>query len=340
MSFDWPDFLRQHNIEFVKKGPNTPRGEISVRCPLCGPEDPSNHLCISLKGKGWHCWRNALHKGKDRARLISLLLKCDMATARELAGYTVQALPSNQEMTAKWAAWNEAQNSTPFKASPPSLALLKEFRTLRKPNIFATQFMDYLRGRGYRKEQLKWLIDAYDLHYTTRGPFSYRIIIPVKDPRGQLLTWTGRTVVDDEIRYKTLSTTANARQGLPAAATSTSQTLLGLDLLWKCYSPKALFICEGPFDAMWITTFGRAVGVYATCLFGLNLSPAQSGLLIDLQTRFPRQRLLLDSAAKYQAFRMAQSGLGLGVETLPNTIKDPAELTPDAVVDFCLSMVE
>ncbi len=41
MSFDWVDFLERHGIEYVTSSPNIGRGEVGVKCPYCGPGDPS-----------------------------------------------------------------------------------------------------------------------------------------------------------------------------------------------------------------------------------------------------------------------------------------------------------
>jgi len=66
------------------------------------------------------------------------------------------------------------------------------------------------------------------------------------------------------------------------------------------------------------------------------MSSSQADLLTALRQRFPRQALLLDTEARFQAFKMASSGYDLKVAHLPDHVKDPAELTTDEVFDLAL----
>lgn len=328
-SFDWKTFFRQHGVEYVTSGPNTPRGDIGIRCPMCGPADPSQHMCVSLKGAGWHCWRNASHKGRSRARLIQLVLRCSAETANELAGgESTELLPDDDlPQTLRAKLLGEV-----IKAAPKSLSIPKEFKALTG-GVLSKPFWEYLDGRGYSPRQTVWLAETYGLHYALKGPFAYRIIVPVRDRSRRLQTWTGRSIIPgEEQRYKAL--------GAELALCSIRETLLGLDVLWHAPSPKALLVCEGPFDALWINTFGHPFGVYATCLFGLSMSDSQASMLASLRERFGYVGLLLDSAASFQAFRLATNGLNLDVVSLPETVKDPALLAVNDVIDLCVSVAE
>lgn len=323
MSFDWPSFLQRNNIEFVSAG----RADVSIRCPYC-TDDPSFHMGVSLHGKGWNCWRNSSHRGKSRAKLIQALLKCGHKEA-ELLAYGEIQLPADEDLLADLQNKLGGYEYEPQK--PKHLSLPKEFKPLRYSTL-ARPFREYLYSRGYTPNQVDWLCDNYDLHYATRGRFSYRVLLPIHNRYEKLQTWTGRAIQEDtEPRYFTLSKDASLAQP--------KELLLGLPLLWSAPSPRALLICEGPFDAMWITTFGRAFGVYATCLFGLSLSEQQMLLLEELRDRFDYMGLLLDNAAGIQAFRLANSGINLELEQLPEGVKDPAVLRPQEVVDLCLNLI-
>jgi hypothetical protein len=329
--FDWTRFLRQHHIEFIERGGSTTRNNVNIRCPMCADSDKGFHLGISLKGKGWNCWRNVQHRGRSRSRLIQLLLKCSEQTARELAGTASVDLPVDVDL-------GQQMRSALYPDEAPRshgpLRLLSEFKPLVQDGFLAKPFWFYLRERGYRDKQIEWLCQSYQLHYATRGPFSYRIIIPIYDRRGKLMTWVARSIrPQEEVRYKALS--VEPVRELPAALAAPYQMLLGLPLLWRCPDSRVLVVCEGPFDALWITTYGRSFGVYGTCLFGLNLSEAQQYQLSDLQERFEREVLLLDSEASFQAFRLSQSGNDLRVIRLSENVKDPAELPSSEVISLC-----
>lgn len=285
---------------------------------------------ISTSGHGWSCWRNSSHRGRSEPRLIAALLKCSLQEAERLAGGNV-ALPSDEDLVVGL----RSRLGTEYDEAPvrlTSLVLPREFKPLNNGSPFVDQFLSYLRYRGYKTTQLDWLIKTYSLQYTTSGKFAYRIIIPIYDRWRELQTWTGRTILEDEeVRYKTL----RKEQQL----CSPKETLLGLPLLWDCSNPKVLLVCEGPFDAFWITAFGRAFGVYATCLFGLSMSPQQAELLLGLQERFARMAILLDAAASFQAFKLSNSGLNLGTVRLPDSVKDPAELPAANVMELCTDLL-
>jgi hypothetical protein len=328
MALDWIALLRQHNIAFTMTGPNASRGHVNIKCPYCG-DDPSEHLGISLGGYGWSCWRNAQHRGKSEAILVAKLLHCSPDEADRIVGGTV-AVPADVALldTLRASLGDQDEISQPIR----TLSLLSEFKPLGNGSRFADQFLRYLTyERNYRASQLKWLLTTYNLHYAISGRFAYRIIIPFYDRWGELLTWTGRTImVDEELRYKSLRREEQV--------CSPKETLLGLPLLWSCSNPRALLICEGPFDAFWVTAFGRSFGVYATCLSGLSLSSAQAELLLDLKERFSYQALLLDNSAQFQAFKIASAGLGLGTLEIPGGAKDPAVCAPADIINLCLNL--
>src|SRR5229473_3315925 len=85
---NWMDFLDDNHIEFVTRGSNTKRGEISVQCPWCRDDDPSEHLGIGPNG--WGCLRDASHRGRQPHRLVQALLGSSYLVARlTVAQYSV-----------------------------------------------------------------------------------------------------------------------------------------------------------------------------------------------------------------------------------------------------------
>lgn len=340
MAFDWPHFLRQHNIHYVTRGPNTGRGRISVRCPWCQESDPSEHMGISLKGSHWGCLRNSQHRGKGRARLIQALLRCSFEEAQRLSGEDVTPPPPLDEDLAELVSNKLGVESI----KPERSQVLKfpiEFKPLAHPSMVGLAFYDYLNERGYTGDQILWLSRHYNLQYTVRGLFRYRLIIPIYGVNGALLSWTGRTIIKEEsTRYKTLS--LRPREGYtgePLALDASSNLLLGLPMLWRAKNASVLVLCEGPFDALRISVFGHQLGVYGTCLFGLNVSDAQVGLLEDLTERFKKIVLLLDPDASMTRLRIwdrlsrqASMQRLICFGTLPNGVKDPGELSEQSAV--------
>jgi len=341
MRFDWPRFLRQHHIEYVTSGPNTARGALSIRCPYCGEADPSQHLGISLFGKGWGCLRNSAHRGKSPLRLVQKLINCSEAEARRLVGGTEAVAPSQDDFAASFASLKK-QTGSPSLEHLRSLSLPKEFKSLLNGSVFAQPFISYLEQRGYRTAQIKWLAENYKLHYATKGLYAYRIIIPIYDRYGELVSWTARTIrKDEQPRYRTLRMSNPKGDDGPVARLAANNTILGLPVLWSANNPRVLILVEGPFDALKVTAFGQHLGVYAASLFGLNVYPAQVAEVQELMSRFEACYLLIDEDAELRRLQLIQALASVGCKALkmPPHSDDPGALSGGAVVELCLSLL-
>lgn len=334
ITFDWPKFLAHHSITYVTRGPNIGRGEIGIRCPWCGSDDPSQHMAINLEGAGWYCRRNpAQHSGKSPIRLIQALTRCDYREAAALAGVT--ALPSSglqpfDEQIRQLLAPPPGRAPAPL----PALAMPKEFISLKQARNFTSgrAYQAYLEGRGFELKHAERLMFEYDLHFCVTGPFAGRIIIPVYLQPGLLATWTGRAIEKGAVvRYKTLTTDPKKAEdeGTPLARLPITNTLWNLHQA----SGHTLVMCEGPFDAINVDVRGADKGIRATCLFGKRLSGSQTALLYAAKDRFERRLLLLDRDAGPDAMAMASALAFIGFELrfLPPGVKDPGELTSQQV---------
>lgn len=337
--FDWPRFLRQHRIEYVTSGPNTSAGSISCKCPFCGENDPSQHLGISLNGAGWGCLRNAAHRGKSPIRLIRQLLHCSVQEAQRLVGGTAPLAPSLSAFEASALALRGLDSKTAPAPLQTALRLLPEFKPLLNDSPLAAPFWAYLRERDYRDAQIRWLAKNYGLYYAIKGLYAQRIVIPIYDRYGDLLSWTARTIrADAQPRYRTLRMQGEA----PVAKVAANNTLLGLPLLWPAENPRALVLVEGPFDALKLTAFGYPFGVYATALFGLNVYPSQVVEVQELASRFGKVCLLLDEDAEFQRLRIlsALSGVRCQVLKMPQGTDDPGALSGEAATRLALEILD
>jgi hypothetical protein len=321
--FDWQIFLSRHNIPFVLRGPNISRGEIGVRCPWCGAADPSEHMSIGIRG--YSCRRNRAHSGRSRAWLVSALLGCSLDEARRLTGTTTFGLVDDGAFLAKVRGYCGVSEGLPrerFSLSfPLEIGPLDDLVSKRP-----APFWEYLCSRGYGGDDLSWVAYNYKLHYVVSGDFRWRVIIPVYDIIGRLVTWTGRAISSTaQPRYKTLSRSNGALE-------ATSDLLLGLPLLYTVKHIQLLVVCEGPFDAMRISTLGHSIGVYGTCLFGLNISASQVLLLDEFRnSRCSRIALLLDNDAKIDIFRLAcRLPFDVSFLSLPEEYKDAGDLPAEA----------
>lgn len=338
--FDWPRFLRQHRIEYVTSGPNTSRNSLSTRCPWCGENDPSQHLGISLKNLGWGCLRNAAHRGKSNARLVQQLLRCSPAEAKRLVGGSEALAPSLSDFEASALALRGLTENNVSTAVPGPLKLLPEFKPLLNGSPFSQPFLAYLKNRGYRDQQIGWLAKHYQLLYAIKGLYAQRIILPIYDRYGDLLSWTARTIKPDtQPRYRTL--TVRGDDGSPVAKLAANNTLLGLPLLYSAENPRVLVLVEGPFDALKLTAFGYPFGVYAAALFGLNVYQAQVAEIQELAQRFDKVCLLVDEDAEFQRLRLLSALAGVNCQALkmPKGSDDPGALTGEQATQFALEIL-
>lgn len=331
--FDWPGFLTQHGVYYVTSGSNTGKGQISIKCCWCREADPSEHLTINLRGAGWRCFRNPrAHSGRSRSRLIQALLSCSQEEAKRLAGEEAPPPPEDADLSlqvAKMLGVQPERSALPPLQFPPEFKpLFQAYNSFTRPTS-ATPFWQYLNERKYSDGSSDFLAQAYKLQYATRGPYRYRMIIPIHDIEGTLKTWTARSILPGEtLRYKTLSKTNRYGPDEPVALDGPTNLLLGLPLLLRVPNPEVLVLTEGPFDAFRITALGRHKGIYGTCLFGLNLSESQVVLLDRLMQRFRRLVVLLDPDASALTLRIKEHLTPLVVHCgrLPKGIEDPGAL--------------
>lgn len=320
MSFKWIEFLHRHNIHYVEYGPNTKKGEISIKCPMCG-DDPSEHLGINPRTGLWACWRSASHRGRSPFRLIMALLHCSYARARIIVEQHAYTDPDEfEELT-----------NIRKEITNPSTAL-------KLPNAFhpigpkATRFTDYLQKRGF-DSPIK-VVDVYDLHYAVTGRWKDRIIFPIY-LGGELVTWTGRAIVNPKMAGRYLTASPDDENPAERALLPITETVYQYDDLMQT-GGDLLFFNEGPFDAIKIDYYGYHDYTRATCFFTANMSVSQHDMVSDLCKHFKKTRLLLDPEAIEQQFsiidQLGRHGVRLSV--LEPGIEDPGAMQQSQVLDL------
>lgn len=322
MSFDWIQFLSDRQIHHVTSGSNAGRNQIAIKCCWCGIDDPSEHLSINLQGKGFRCWRQPLHSGKNPAKLIQALLNCSWEQANQIAG-NEKTLPSDFLGKLKAAI----QRKQP-EAKINNLQLPPEFKQFS--NLPSCQpFNLYLRRRGFSPKDIEQT-KAYGIYYASQGLYKGRVIFTVVS-EGKLVGWTGRTIWPIEtVRYKTLTNDpekAADRNETPAPNPITNY-LLFVDRLDSIHcGASCICLVEGPFDAWRVNILGQSIGVCATCFFTSTASKEQLNLLHEILPRFKRKILLLDKGTFAKSVRVGSDLAAFDIETRMLTdVKDPAEL--------------
>ncbi len=313
---NWVQLLEDHNIDFVTRGPNTKRGEVSICCPYCGEDDPSQHLGISLTTENWGCHRDATHRGKSAPKLVTALLNCSFAQAKLVVRQYSTPDPSNLDEA---LAMLEQTEATPEADSgPKQVEFPPEFEPIRK-GYFTNKFPRYLEGRGFLKYE--WLAERFNLRCCLTGRWKNRIIIPYYQA-GQLTGWTGRSIEErpEAPRYLSSSDTIKS-------------TIFDEALTLRGKANDILAIVEGPFDAMKLIYWG-APSIQATCCFGTSWSIPQICLLNAASKRYRSNLVMFDMDAISQVWEAQNwiKGNDRNVHVRsPFPWKDPGEMDYSAV---------
>lgn len=327
--FDWERFLDGYNIVYSRTSRKNSRNRIGLNCPFCG-DDEGMHLGIDVYTGFWHCWREPVkgaHSGRTPYRLIERLLGCSRETAARIVEAGANSVVANDRTFGSDIARLLGGPVTKLEFPRDyKLEFPREYHRLGATPRSRRLYYPYLTGRGYTESQVDWLVNRYRLCYATKGPFVYRIIIPVYF-RDRLVTWTGRHIGDDELRYRSLSHDPETaiRTGQPQAAVNIKHTLLDFDMA-RIRGGHTLVITEGPFDAIRITFFGYRAGIHAVALFGKQASDEQIDLIAELTPHYRRVVCLFDVDAESE-FGPFPELLNIKQRVLPVGVKDPALLT-------------
>lgn len=286
MRFNWRQFCSERGIHYVASGPNTAKGNISIKCPYCA-DDPSEHLGLSLDPARpyWGCWRGRHHRGRDPTRLVAKLLHVGI----EQALVIVQGQGENPDMFEQAMESLAPKEEAEIKGKSP-LTMPKEFRKFNFASDWRTsiqkRFENYLMNeRGFGLYYQK-LITIYDLRWCVTGDYAHRIVIPVLH-EGELVAWTARAIGKATVRYRSLEREREIR--------NIKDCLLTPQYTYRRPKSDLLLVTEGPFDAMKLEIFGAERGAAAVCVFGLTLSNLQLEMLGKMMSSYRKVAVLLDA---------------------------------------------
>lgn len=322
MSFVWTDFFLSHSIPFSPAG----GAWLKTHCPFCGSEDRGLHQNVHPAG-GFHCWRNAEHRGRTPTRLVQALLSCSFEEAAALTGDSGKAFPDDSEFSGMLS------DLAGRPALEEKLGLLSFPKEIRLVGPDGYMFHRYLQGRGYTEEEAVDVCKDYGLRCALQGPFRYRLVLPTVHPQG-LVSWAGRSIIPGVApRYKGLAhDLAKSRsERLPQALVPLHGCLFNAVAMPT--GGEHLVVVEGPMDALNVDFRGRAYGIRSVCLFGKSLGEGQASLLAEHSRRFQHCWLLLDEDATFDALALVEKLAHLGFKTkaMPPRFKDPAMLSTTAV---------
>ena len=335
---NWTRLLRSHGIDYLDQGPSTVKGNIYVKCPWCKGVSDNYHLGIHIGSgrawKGYGCWKNSQHRGRNEVRLVSALLGIGLYQAQALAEQGDSSIPSDIKERVKKMDGLRSERMLGEEVEKEPLRFPVSIKLIGS-GPQSRIFLGYLMRRGYSLADARNIASRYLLRLCMQGAFRYRLIIPIIGPQG-LLTWTGRAIGEDQSpRYKSLSPDPEKAKAedMPIARASISDCLWNEANLWGDVH-SVLIVCEGPLDAIRLDYIGRhRLGVHATCLFSKSISDAQLEKLSSLGHHYGKKYLLLDRDAQFDSYRLIEKLRCYGYEVLgiPDGAKDPGEMPLGAI---------
>lgn len=285
------EILYSLDVSFVEEGKNVKVGNVNIKCPFCGPRDPSEHMGIDLETGMWSCWRNAIHSGKAFARLVQRLSHRSWEEALRIV--EDPSAPVNLVGRVK-TLLSQEESTGPVRP----LEMPKQFQGIaaRGPT---KRFWQYLRNRGFDDGQICRIVSYYPVRCALVGQMRFRFVFLIQEA-GELIGWVGRAITKESKRRYILIGERNS--------------LLFLDQVTE-EPGQILYIMEGPFDALKLDLVGMPLGARACSTFGTRISDRQVGLIRELSRQYRTVYLLFDSDAVQEALLARQR-----LMTVPNLI--------------------
>lgn len=301
-------------------------------CPFHQEDSPS--FKVNPQMQSWYCFRCG--RSGDVFTFVELIEKTDkrgaLLTLAERAGVELRKLSPEQKERAdlrkrmlemlKLAAQYYEYVLWKMPAGEPGRRLL-ETRHVSEETARRFQLGYAPAGRGfaeYLRAKKRSLADAQEAGLMRRDGtdfFAERLVIPIRDERGQTLAFTARSVRQDEPRKY-----INSPEGPTYIK---GRVIFGLDLARDEITRRGLAVLmEGQFDVITAHHFGVANAVASS---GTALTEDQVRLL----KRFTDELLLVfdadragREASRKAAVLAAQHGMRTRVATIPDA-KDPDE---------------
>jgi DNA primase len=278
---------REKKINLLESvlGPRHGTGdELVFFCPNHGsrPGRVVGQLSVNVKTDFFHCWSCGFG-GKNLVPIFKI-----KKLHEEIREYLEEFRATKKE------------EKTLVDAKLP-----QEFKTLSSPtsDLYNRAALTYLKDRGVTREDILRM----KLGYCDEGDYKYRIIFPSFDEFGSLNFVTGRTFVNDYIKYM--------------QDDEVSKNIIFNDYLinWQ----RSITLVEGPFDAL-------KAGDNSLPLLGNHFLDENSRLFLKIVSQQDHVYLALDSDARRMQEQVAELLLSYGVKlswVSSGKFKDAGDMT-------------
>lgn len=248
---------------------------VNVNCPYCDTKSTSFNLGFNPAGNYYHCWKSK-HNYPIRQVLSTLLNVSESSIDNILIDYQGAGETLSEKKTSN-------------------------IKYLELPtNTFTKAERKYLKSRDFDP---KYLYKKYHVvGGGIDGDWKFRIIIPVYY-QGQLLSWTGRSILSKE-KLKQLEIPRYKNLSIEKSVKNIKELFFNID---NCKSDTVV-LTEGAFDVLRFD--GNAI-----CSMGTELTESQINLLAS---RFRKIFILFDNEPEAQEkarkFGLQLSSIGIDIE--------------------------
>ena len=248
---------------------------VNVNCPYCDTKSTSFNLGFNPAGNYYHCWKSK-HNYPIKQVLSTLLNVSESSIDNILIDYQGVGETLSEKKTSN-------------------------VKYLELPtNTFTKAERKYLKSRDFDP---KYLYKKYHIvGGGIDGDWKFRIIIPVYY-QGQLLSWTGRSILSKE-KLKQLDIPRYKNLSIEKSVKNIKELFFNID---NCKSDTVV-LTEGAFDVLRFD--GNAI-----CSMGTELTESQINLLAS---RFRKIFILFDNEPEAQKkarkFGLQLSSIGIEIE--------------------------
>lgn len=305
----WNLILDKLGVPYVTNGKNSVTGACTIRCPICGdkPNNPNSkhgNLCADGSYKCWRC------KGAAPAVVLS-----------RITGIPTGTIDNMIKMAGGGKVETPVETKRATEISIPGT----------NNNILAEKGRKYLTNRGINPETVEFY---YGVKYTdictqNGQDWSHRIIIPVKDIYGNVVSYQGRDYTGKSDRRYLFPSKSNTIM-------DSKEVVYGADICTDC---NRIVVLEGVFD---VWKFGKG----AVSTFGTSYTTKQATEL----SRWPEIVVCFDNEPEAQkhANDLAKELTSMGCKVVIACInlgfkengdaRDIGDATPEEVAEIRKSL--
>jgi len=288
-------------------------GDCKGPCPVhCG--DNPRAFSYSSKRHTWQCFTKKCHL-EYKTSILGLIRGIKDCTWDEVIDY-VENITGKK---IKEISQADIERKSFIKQHTPTQEDYKP--TIYPESILssATKDYSYFLGRGFSEEILKEYDNFVCLDKTKA--LSNRSCFPIRDLYGRIVGFTGRTLVGEEPKWKTI-----------ASKYTLQNNLFGLHKAKYHISNRTIILVEGPLDHIKLAQYGILHSV-SSC--GIQLYQEQINALLNVGIQKIKIAYDPDDAGKVATKRIADSlRLMFDIESLSfNLPCDPGEMTQEQIME-------